>query len=227
MTLVRKLALKISDVVVKYSSPGCKEWAEGLLQETVFIDSDMSALGWSLGSTRVLLDRREAPIGSVADIHSVAQKYVESKLSGADTCILMLIQGLLYAWKFFGARSWTEHCGCVLAALSAFSLGVCSLLERRRINALLSSDIDDNVLFYKSELERGLQRSSRWFITVSSFLLYGVGVMLAQRGGVRGNPVFSALIGLFFVAVIPLLLRTRQVNRRRLERLDELLTKGS
>jgi hypothetical protein len=61
MTLPRKLAQAIVKLVVRYASPGCQPWAEGLAIEIDHIPNDWTALRWSLGSTRVLLDRREAP----------------------------------------------------------------------------------------------------------------------------------------------------------------------
>jgi hypothetical protein len=109
MTTVRKLALKISTAVVKYSSPGCKDWAEGLLQETAFIENDWSALGWALGSTRILLDRREAPISSIADVSTAAQKFVEAKRNGSGVWLFMFVQTILYALKFSHAKSRPEE----------------------------------------------------------------------------------------------------------------------
>lgn len=44
MTLIRKLAIKISNEVVIWASPGSKEWAEGLAREVTFIESDWAAL---------------------------------------------------------------------------------------------------------------------------------------------------------------------------------------
>ena len=55
MTLVRRVAGKISRAVVRYASPGCKEWAEGLAREAEFVQGDWAALWWALGSTKVLL----------------------------------------------------------------------------------------------------------------------------------------------------------------------------
>ena len=65
MTLIRRVALTISDEVVRWASPGCKEWAEGLEREAAVIESDWAALRWAIGSTRVLLDRRPAPLTSL------------------------------------------------------------------------------------------------------------------------------------------------------------------
>ena len=78
MTLVRRVAMKISGGVVRYASPGCKEWAEGLAREAEFIEGDWAALGWALGSARVLLDRRGAPMTSLADVAARGRRFSES-----------------------------------------------------------------------------------------------------------------------------------------------------
>jgi hypothetical protein len=63
MTFLRRKALEISRWVTWLAAPGCKEWAEGLEHEVEFIDNDWRALAWAIGSSRVLLDRREAGSG--------------------------------------------------------------------------------------------------------------------------------------------------------------------
>ena len=77
MTLIRRVALTISDEVVRWASPGCKEWAEGLEREAAVIESDWAALRWAIGSTRVLLDRRAAPLTSLDEVPAETQKLIE------------------------------------------------------------------------------------------------------------------------------------------------------
>jgi hypothetical protein len=228
MTLVRRLSLKISDAVVSYASPGCKEWAEGLSREAAFIKSDWSALRWALGSTRVLLDRREAPVRSLADVSDVARKYVATKLSqpGAGVwCLLPGFQALTYLLKFFDARSGLERGGCGLAVVASISLGICILIQGHRLNTLLNEENVDDTLFYKAALERvrDLPRSSRGWIPFAAFSFYFVGMILAQRGGVIANPVFSTIIVLTYLAVLLVILYSLRHNRRRLEQLESLL----
>jgi hypothetical protein len=73
MTLLRGLALKISNAVVKYASSGCREWAEGVAREVEFVQGDWAALGWAIGSMRLLLDRREATVCSMGEAVARAQ----------------------------------------------------------------------------------------------------------------------------------------------------------
>jgi len=227
MTLARGLALKISDAVVLYASPGCKEWAEGLAREVAFIESDWAALGWALGSTRVLLDRREMPARSLDDVYVAALKFIDLKRTGGGSWFIMFTQAFIYGLKLFGASTSLERVGCGLAILGAFSMGIYSRLEMRRMNALLSGDIEDNVFFYKAELERDLYHSPKWWITGSGFVFFVVGVILAQRGGIEANWFLSGLFTLTLVGVLLFALHTRRTNLRRLERLEELLAERS
>jgi hypothetical protein len=70
MTFIRRKALEISSWVTWLASPGCKEWAEGLEREVAFIDSDWRALGWAIGSARLLLEPQEAPLRSLVSYFS-------------------------------------------------------------------------------------------------------------------------------------------------------------
>ena len=80
MSLLRIVALTISDEVVRWASPGCKEWAEGLERETRVIESDWAALRWAIGSTRLLLDRRATPLRSLDEVPNATYKLLDGAL---------------------------------------------------------------------------------------------------------------------------------------------------
>jgi hypothetical protein len=80
MILLRRLAKGISSRVVRWASPGCKEWAEGLEREAAVIESDWAALGWAIGSTRVLLDRRATPLRSLDEVPNATYKLLDGAL---------------------------------------------------------------------------------------------------------------------------------------------------
>jgi hypothetical protein len=228
MTFVRRVAMTISNTVVEYASPGCKEWAHGLAQEVAYVEGDWAALGWALGSARVLLDYREAPIGSLADLPAAAQRFAESKRKGNWTWIFVFSQVLIYGDKFFRATSWPERAGCGLVGLSFIFLGTGALIEwRRRLTVPPSDDVIALIRFYQAELERvrDLPRSLKGWIAAAAFTILCVGLMLAERGGVRAHPGWDASIGLLWVGTVLLALQTQRINRRRLDRLDSLLPK--
>ncbi len=90
MTLVRRAGGgDFEHEVVRWASPGCKEWAEGLEREAAVIENDWAALGWAIGSTRVLLDRRPAALTSLDEVPAIAQKLVEmARKVRAITCAM-------------------------------------------------------------------------------------------------------------------------------------------
>jgi len=53
---------------------------------------------------------------------------------------------------------------------------------------------------------------------------YCVGLMLAERGGIRAHPGWDASLSLLWVSTMLFFLQTRRINRRRLERLAALFT---
>jgi hypothetical protein len=224
MTLTRKLALKLLDSVVRHASPGRKDWAEGLAREATFIESDWTALAWALGSTRVLLSYREAPIGSLAEVPAAAQKFVEATRISALGMWVPILQGPLYLWQFFEARSGLERAGCALVVLCSVSAAIFMSVERRRLKDPSTDNIYDEIvacaLFYKAELER---RYSTLILATWVVLGYCVGAMLAIRGGVRGHAIFSMAIVLLILLVMAFFVHARRTIRRQIEQLDDLL----
>ncbi len=228
MTPMRKLALSISHVVVRYASSGSKEWAEGLAREVAFIENDWSALAWAFGSTKVLLDYREAPIATLADVPIAARKAVESaRIRAGWWWWIFLLQGPLYVWKLLDATSWPHRVGCVLAVLSSIAAAIFLLMEQRRLKDLPSDSSYDEIVvcaqFYRAELEHGY--SIAWIATC---IVFGwiVGVALAARGGLYFHLVFSIGIVLVALASAPLIVVSHRLNRRRIERLNTLLAKS-
>jgi hypothetical protein len=223
MTLTRKLALKFSDAVVRYASPGCKEWAEGLARELPSIASDGRALSWAVGSVRVLFDYREAPLGSLADVPAAAQKFVELTRNSLGMWFF-IFQGPLYAWKFFDARTWLERAGCALIVVSSMAAWILWLIERRRLKEPTRDNFYDDfaasALFYKTELER-----RRTTFLIQAAVVFGscAGVVFASRGGIRAHAIFSAVVVLISLTAVPFIAHVLRTNRRRMERLDALL----
>jgi len=93
MTLVRRLALGISARVVRWASPGCKEWAEGLEREAAVIESDWAALRWALGSWKMAASYRcqNAPLTSWAEIPGAARTFMRTARSSTIITWLSLL----------------------------------------------------------------------------------------------------------------------------------------
>jgi hypothetical protein len=219
MSYLRRLALKISNTVVTYASPGSKEWAEALAREVAFVESDWAALVWALGSVRVLF--RYRPIGSFADLSSLAQKVTETKRDHPNgTWMAAFVWFFIFAGKFCVARSWTERAGCSLVAAGFLNFGIFVLVENRR-TVPPSDDIIALILSYKAALER-FRRSSGWWM-MGSVTFLCLGQMLAARDGFRAHPYWNAIYGLAWAGAMLWFLLMRQANRRRLEQIDVLL----
>jgi hypothetical protein len=223
MTLVRIVALTISDKVVRWASPGCKEWAEGLEREARVIENDWAALRWAIGSTRVLLNRRPVPLTSLDEVPAATQKFVEMMRGGMGMW-LPILYGPQYGWMFFYARSWPERVGCALVLLGSIAAGSLLVIERRRLNVPWYDSIYDDPVacarFYKSELGH---RSSTIWIPTFAVLCFFVGLSLGQRGGLQEHPGLGAvcMVGL---AVVPwAMLQARRNAMRRIEEIDALL----
>jgi hypothetical protein len=210
MTLLRKLALKISDAVVRFTSPGCKEWAEGLARELAFIRSDWAALAWALGSTRVLLDRREAPITSLADIPAAMQRPMWR-------VGLTLVYSACLNWTLWFGLGRPPYLSWEVVVFWSFLDVIQELRQARRLKAYARGDALAYALAYKKQLEArcSLKRQSIGFLFILVCAFY------VLKDGT--NPIFDGLAGLVWLGAIVQVLRSLPRNRMRLQRLNALL----
>jgi hypothetical protein len=227
MTLLRKLALKISNEVVIWASPGSKEWAEGLAREVPFIMSDWAALRWSLGSIRVVFDRREVPIASLEEVPAQFQKFVDRFIYGALGLWFPIFRGPQSAFEFFYGGSELRRFGSAFVVLASLSGLIYWLFERYRLKRQLTDDIldsaVDSALCYKAALRR--QCSAIW-IPAFAFSSFAVGIVLEQ-GGLRAVPFFGSLLIILGICYVLGLRMIQRVCERRIERLDVLLSERS
>jgi hypothetical protein len=221
MTFLRRVAMAISERVVRWASPGCREWAEGLAREVEFIESDWRALAWSLGSMRVLLDRRKAPIRSMAEVPGEAQRLVE-RIRGGYGSWWVIFQGPQYAVEFF-LRGQTDYyrAGCALIVFGSLVAGITLLVDRHRLKAPYKDDVYDDPLacafFYRAELKRHISRLSMQILSLGC---YAIGAMMAHPR----DAFFRTVYGYFFMPIILLILiYGRRTLARKIEDIDVLL----
>jgi hypothetical protein len=76
MTRLRKLAVKISNTVVRRSPPAYKDWARATAREIEFIESDWAALRWALGSWKMAASCQSAPLTSMSEVPRAARSFL-------------------------------------------------------------------------------------------------------------------------------------------------------
>jgi hypothetical protein len=223
MTLVRRVAMKVSGLVVRYASSGCKEWAEGLAREVEFIEDDWSALWWAAGSTRVLLDRREAPASSLSEAVAKARHSLESLRRPNFIYRFLFLQAVLRALRFFDASSRQQRAGCVLVVLAGTYMGIFDLLRTRMVQ-LPPNDEDAEAwaFYYRRELERRCGPGAFVGVVFSS-AVYIVGVLLAERDGAGAHPILATSLGVILVCGALFFLWKRRQFQHQIEALDVIL----
>jgi hypothetical protein len=224
MTLLRKLAFRISAFVERHASPGCKEWAEGLARELAFVEGDWAALGWALGSTRVLLDYREAPMRSLADVPPAAHKFVERLRNGYGLWFILLQGPVYFVAKLFRAADWMERAGCAVVVLGSVLGWIFWLTERHRLKEPSTDETYDDpavcALFYKAELER--YRFTLWIEACIS-TSYWLGLAMEKWHWLRGHTAWCAAWLVASITLIFAIKHAQRANWRRLARLYALL----
>jgi hypothetical protein len=194
MTFLRKRALGISSWVTRWSSPGCREWAEGLEREGAFIESDWRALAWAIGSTRVLLDRRPA---SAAEGPRSWPKFIH--LCGRFWYGWMTF---IFAMEAIYAKNWQVR--SALVALGWVYLGACSEVRWWR-DGDEPSGLEAGMAYRRTLLVGELARARsmrRWITPVIAMATYwGVWMWLnnwsrRQLAAALSVSIFSILIKL-------------------------------
>ena len=231
MTLVRRLALGISRRVVRWASPGCKEWAEGLEREAEVIESDWAALGWAIGSTRVLLDRRPVSLTSLEEVPAATQKLVDGTMV-FGTLILFrpVIDGLWFLRWFFVANSTLGRAGCVIGVLGSVIAVTyllmewrrLSLIERRRLKETYKDYIYNDLVacahFYKEQLKS----CHKLWIYFSCFLCWMLGKLMYDHN-THVDMFTWVLLSMLFIVILLAMQLWKQNNLRRIEEIDALL----
>jgi len=228
---VRRLALGISRRVVRWASPGCKEWAEGLEREAEVIESDWAALGWAIGSTRVLLDRRPVSLTSLEEVPAATQKLVDGTMV-FGTLILFrpVIDGLWFLRWFFVANSTLGRAGCVIGVLGSVIAVTyllmewrrLSLIERRRLKETYKDYIYNDLVacahFYKEQLKS----CHKLWIYFSCFLCWMLGKLMYDHN-THVDMFTWVLLSMLFIVILLAMHLWKQNNLRRIEEIDALL----
>jgi hypothetical protein len=233
MTFVRRKALEISSWVTWLASPGCKEWAEGLEREVAFIASDWRSLGWAIGSVRVLLEPRLAPIRSIEQVQAAAKKYFDDRRAGIAVtyffCFLLaaLISVAVYTLLSVDRYPLDRLSACLMTGAVAFLCYRTRLFGRVEIHH--PEDLYDCTRYFRSELKRDIDFQSGWASCVcfaaliSGFLLQGYGAYGTVLGSVRGDLLPFILI---LIPLIQIRMYRRKLQRR-MDELDALMERGS
>ena len=155
MTLLRRIAVRISQKAVEKAKPGCREWAEGLAREVAFIQSDWRALAWALGCWRVLLRNPPKPLGTPEEIARAGRIYAGNREHVPPmAALIMATQVINFGLRASGHLSIAQRAGLAVAAVNAAYLAVVTWLETRMLPR--PDDMDDIawIAFYRSELVR-------------------------------------------------------------------------
>jgi hypothetical protein len=226
MTLVRRKALEISGWVTWLASPGCKEWAQGLEREVAFIDSDWRALGWALGSMRVLLDRREAPLRSIFEVPAVAKKYFEKRRSQiALTYLMCSIYGIglsLVVFTVLSIHRYPMDCLSTCLIVMASSPMFYRTWRYGRVVVVQPDNVIDCAVYLRSEMQQDIEFNCGW-PTWASFALIWFSFALADLGAKGSNAAWVHDSRLSLPMLTPLI--NIHFHRQKLEcRIDELTT---
>jgi hypothetical protein len=226
MTRLRALALSISHTAVRHASPGCKEWAEGLAREIAFIEGDWRALGWAIGSLRVLLQNPPKPLRNAAEIAQAARLFAGSREHMPPLLsFTMAVQAFTYGLRVVlpaGRIADFQRASFALAAISAAYLAVVSWIATRMSERPETMDDGAWIEFYRREMVR-LRNLYNAFgaLYLPALALLGAGAVLGYGRMARLYlTLFLAPFCLFIVWLGP---RPAERLQRKIDNLDAIL----
>ncbi len=115
MALIRTLALRALNAVVRRTRPEVRDWGLAMLCEMDFIENDWAALFWAIGSVKSLTSSRKG-----SDIMRVQRI---NHVSGRVLILLAVVALITVISGYFGPRQVDEG-----AAAHIFQLSVIALL---------------------------------------------------------------------------------------------------
>ena len=232
MRPVRKLAVRISETVVERARPRCKEWAQGLAHEIEFVEGDWRALGWAIGSLRVLVRNPPTPLRNVAEIARAGRLFAGSREHTPPIiCLLMVMQVIsngLHLVPPTGRVGPLGLAGFAIAALSAAYMAVLLWLDTRMSQR--PEDMDDCawIEFYRREMVRRRDLYTGFgALFPASMVLWCAGMVLGY-GGMARLYVTSCLIAfcVFVTFVVSLSPRPAESFQRKVDEVDSILRHG-
>jgi hypothetical protein len=223
MSIPRDLALRISAFVARHASLGNKEWAEGMAREVAYIEGDWAALGWALGSMRILFDLQPVPLRSMADVRESATKFVEMSRNALRMIYPMMIGPSLILMRRDTANSWQLRAGLIIAAAGSIACWVLWFVDRNRLPESVYDKVYDNdrdcALFYRAELER-----FRFTMWIPAFGLWSclIGYEVKHWHSAYTGPWISVYF-LMLAFCCWVLWQAWRNNERKIEQIDALL----
>lgn len=231
MTRLRKLAVKISDTVVRRCPPAYKDWAQATSRELEFIESDWAALRWALGSWKMAARCQNAPLASMADVPRAARRLLrETRVSTAITWLSLLWMCFWFSGIFLhtvpGGRTRLGW-GLVLAVLVYIACEAITFRGWRSARGPEVADAYRSALVHQRDLLSGVWIWSRLAIMYAGPMLAAYHAWLLKPSHVReiilsGNLAACGVMVLILLAVRPITRRNIVGYQRTIDQLDAL-----
>jgi hypothetical protein len=238
MTRLRKLAVKISDTVIRRSRPAYKDWARATGREMEFIESDWAALRWALGSWKMAASCQNAPLTTMSDVPRAARSFLrETRASAVLTSLSLLFMGYWFSGVFrhtVAGRPTGLGWALVVGVLVYI---VCEAITFRGWRLPQGGGLPEAAGAYRSALRHqrdllsGVWYWSRAALIVAGPLLGAYHAWLLKPGAVRGaildaNLTAGGIIALTLLVTRPVTQRVIARYQRSIEELDALEGEG-
>lgn len=219
MTRLRKLAVRISDTVVRRCPPAYKDWARATAVELEFIESDWAALRWALGSWTMASSWQNAPLTSMSDVPRAARNILrETRVSAVMTLFSLLVMSYWFSGVFrytVAGRQTRLGWALVLGMLVYIACEAIAFRGWRLPRGGGLPEVADayrSLLLHQRDLVSGVWLWSRLTLIMAGPLLSAYRVWLLKPSAVH-DLILRSDLAVCGIMVLTLIV-TRPVNRR-------------
>jgi hypothetical protein len=153
MSAARRLASRLLRAVIRHASAECRDWANAMLRELDFIESDWAALFWAMGSTTAILRYSSCDLMTWFKKYSGYEEELTMKDLGKKIAGLLLGVAMAIALTFcafgllqlslhffpvleFGGVPWAAWVTVFAIPETIFIVGAVKLWQKKRPMAL-------------------------------------------------------------------------------------------
>jgi hypothetical protein len=236
MTRLRKLAIKISDTVVRRSRPSYKDWALATRSELDFIQGDWAALRWALGSWKLASSCQNAPLTTLSEVPRAAQRFLrETRVSTLVTWFSLLWVSYWFSGVFHHSVTvgHSRMGWCLLLATLVYI--ACEAITFRGWKSLRGTALPEvadtyrSALSHQRDLQSGVWYWSRIVLILAGPMLGAYHAWLLKPGAGRealfsANLLAGGIIAFAVIVSLPISRRTVARYQSTIDQLDALDT---
>jgi hypothetical protein len=220
----RELGKTILAAAIQLAAPEPAEWGRAMLNEIDFVQGDLAAFWWAIGSTAAVLRGIDTPMKDIRDFPRKMQGFQKTmRRIGIFSCASELIEILagICALAFFHSPYNTLPMAFIVVLIFSSAIQVIGVSGCSTYRPAVFPDSFDDCFRKKLEFQRetlvGIEVLRWWTFSLPGYLL--IACFVASQPQLHRDPLLAAICTAIIVIIVlqaPFLLFKRVSRYRRL-----------